>query len=129
MKISDEFIESAIEALTTVENSIVVNGQYSSVYKGYVSSLGASIIQAGLLPSIILFENSNSAEKPTKYLINAIQYVLSDKCGYNFNGTFSEYILAHLNNQRKILSDVEKVIIAIKLALRIFDANETMGEE
>lgn len=130
MKISNEYIESAVRALTTIDNPIVVNEEYSSVFKGYISSLGASIIQAGLLPSIILYENSPSAAEDKSKLIRAIQYVLSDRCNYHFNETFSKYIINHPTEQKKILSDVEKATIAIKLALRIFktDNNQNMEE-
>lgn len=128
MKISNEYIESAIKALTTIENPIVVNEEYKNVYKGYISSLGASIIQAGLLPSIILYENSPSATEDKRKLVNAIQYVLSDRCGYSFGGNFSRYIINY-PNQKQLLSDVERATIAIKLALRIFKSDDSKHAE
>lgn len=129
MKISDKLIASSVKALTDGGGSIVVDGKYNSVYKGYISTLGASIVQAGLLPSILFFENSSSSAQEKNKLIIAIKYVLADILGYQFDGKFSKYILEHPNCQRKILSDVEKVAVGLKLALRMFETNETIGEE
>lgn len=129
MKIEDRYIISAIAALTEVGEPIVDNNDiYSGVYKGYIASLGASIIQTGLLPSIILYENSPSAAEDKKKLIKAIQHILTAQCGYIFTGAFSRYII-QCPNQKKLLLDVEKALIAIKLALRIFKPNDNQEEE
>lgn len=52
MKISKKQIEYAIEALRA--NNIITNdNQYPKVFKGYISSFGAAVIQSGLIPAII----------------------------------------------------------------------------
>ena len=59
MKISKKQIEYAIEALRA--NNIITNdNQYPKVFKGYISSFGAAVIQSGLIPAIIFFENEDN---------------------------------------------------------------------
>lgn len=123
MKIEDKYIQTAINALT--EASIVDGeGFYKEVFKGYISGLGASIMQAGLLPTVIFYENSPASEADKSKLIAAIIHVLNTDFGYTINGRFSQYILANSKRkeQVKLLKDVEKAVVAIKLALRIFNA-------
>ena len=51
MKISKKQVEYAIEALRA--NNIITNdNQYPKVFKGYISSFGAAVIQSGLIPAI-----------------------------------------------------------------------------
>ena len=123
MKIEDKYIQTAINALT--EASIVDGeGFYKEVFKGYISGLGASIMQAGLLPTVIFYENSPASEADKSKLIAAIIHVLNTDFGYTINERFSQYILANSKRkeQVKLLKDVEKAVVAIKLALRIFNA-------
>ena len=53
MKTTAEDISLAKNALES--SHIIRNGQYQSVFGGYISSFGASLVQAGLLPTIIFF--------------------------------------------------------------------------
>lgn len=126
MKINNNHIQIAIEALTT--SAIVENEHYNSVFKGYVSGLGASIIQAGLLPSVILYENSPSSRDDKGKVIDAITYILVNQFHYTGleNTSLSSYILSkhHDFNEYKLLLDINDAIIAIKLALRMFNSRE-----
>lgn len=126
MKIKNEYIQKAVDALT--QSAIVVNEQYNSVFKGYISGLGASIIQAGLLPSVILYENSPSSRDDKGKIIKAIVYMLIHQ--FNYTGLegapLSTYILSEQRNgdEYKLLLDVNKALVAIKLALRMFNSQE-----
>lgn len=126
MKIKNEYIQTAIDALT--QSAIVVNEQYSSVFKGYISGLGASIIQAGLLPSVILYENSPSSKDDKGKVIDAIVYMLVHQFQYIGlkDTSLSNYIISeHLNgNEYKLLLDINEALVAIKLALRMFNSQE-----
>lgn len=126
MKIKNEYIQNAIDALT--QSAIVVNEQYNSVFKGYISGLGASIIQAGLLPSVILYENSPSSRDDKGKVIDAIVYMLVHQFQYTGleDTSLSNYIISeHLNgNEYKLLLDINEALVAIKLALRMFNSQE-----
>lgn len=125
MKIEDKYIKTAIDSLTKVKEPIVNNNIYKKVFKGYISELGASIMQAGLLPSIIFYENSQSAQQDKKKLISAIIYILNTDFGYEISVDLSLYILrlSSAGEKIKLLKDVEKAAVAIKLALRIFKSD------
>lgn len=126
MKIKNEHIQIAIEALAT--SAIVVKEQYKSVFKGYISGLGASIIQAGLLPSVILYENSPSSRDDKGKVINAIVYMLVNQFKYTGleNTTLSKYIMSEQSkgNGYKLLLDINEALVSIKLALRMFNSQE-----
>ncbi|MBL7786757.1 MAG: hypothetical protein JNM36_12685 [Chitinophagales bacterium] len=90
-----------------------------SGYNGYIASLGASIIQMGLLPTIAVFsnENANTQEKRPE-LLKAIEQVLKIKGGL-FNA-----VLACQGDRQKSLVLKKAIInasIAIKLSLRTFE--------
>lgn len=131
MRIKESWIISAIEALTTGPHPIVNEEEFNEVYKGYISNFGASIVQMGLLPTVIFYENSPSAAADKNRLIIAIQFVLSQQFSYDFPAetTLSAYIMNHLNNKLQILSDIEKSAVAIKLALRIFNPRQNEEED
>lgn len=126
MKIKNEYIQKAVEALT--QSAIVVNEGYNSVFKGYISGLGASIIQAGLLPSVILYENSPSSRDDKGKVIDAIVYMLVHQFKYTGleNTTLSKYILSeqYNGNGYKLLLDINEALVSIKLALRMFNSQE-----
>ena len=80
MKISKKQIEYAIEALRA--NNIITNdNQYPKVFKGYISSFGAAVIQSGLIPAIIFFENEdNDANADRHKIIGVLKDIKSDSC-------------------------------------------------
>ncbi len=128
MRIKDEYIVTAMAALT-VGSRLVTDNKYLQVYKGYISALGASIMQAGLLPSVILYENSPSSEADKSELINAIVYFLNNQFTtpeghrrYSINSDLSTYILGLKDYQakRQLLNDIEIAVVSIKMALRTY---------
>lgn len=125
MKIKDSLINTAIQALldsdiiTLNSNGIQI---YPKEFKGYISSFGASMIQSGLLPAVIFYENSENASADRALFIRAIILVLNRELGYNIDEDelFSTYIRNHQDNKSKLTADVNKAAIALKLALRVF---------
>ena len=111
-------------AKTALENShIVRNGQYESVFNGYISSFGASLVQAGLLPTIIFFENDSDA-KDRPLVIEALKKMM----GIDKNTTMASYILGKNEgtdirrcDDTVFVQDVVRCMTAMKLALRMFD--------
>lgn len=125
MKLKDKLIIDAISALE--KSKIVKDGQYESEYKGYISSFGASIVQSGLLPAVIFYENSSRAKSEKKKLINAIMRILKAQEGIysvlspnNENQLLSAFIIDNPDSKKEIKRDVNAAAVALKLAIRTF---------
>ena len=101
------YIPSAINALE--ELKIVTNGSVPKEFNGYISSFGASVRQAGLLATILFYDNanSNSQEDRTK-VIRALEKITGDSLNKNTKTT------------PLLRAKVEDAAIALKLALRTF---------
>ena len=129
MKIKDEMINKAVDALQST--GIVVGGLYSKEFKGYISSFGAAVIQSGLLPAVIFYEDNGNSDEERSLLIRAIVVILNDEMGYNIQSAFSEFIRINDRNKQKLTEDVSKAAVSLKLALRIFEKrdNEKQNEE
>lgn len=124
MKTTSQEIESAKRAIT--ESQIVDrNNTYPSAFNGYISSFGASLVQAGLLPTIIFFERRDSgAMEDRPKVIKALKMML----GIGGNVAMANYILGKEDNVSVRRCDdpiyVNKVVramTAMKLALRMFN--------
>jgi CRISPR-associated protein Cmr5 len=123
MKIENQTIEYAVEALNDAE--IVKDNSYSKAFKGYISSLGAAIIQSGLLPAMIFFENTESGADADRHkVIEAVKTVVNKKRDENekITTTLSKYILEHPEDTG-LLSEITNAATALKLTLRIYKAN------
>ena len=122
MKISKEQIEYAIEALRA--NNIITNdNQYPKVFKGYISSFGAAVIQSE--------DNDANADRHKisgvlKDIINAIrqQYTVTDatilvSSQIPANYSMAQYIIEH-GNTDQLLKEITEAAVAMKLALRMY---------
>lgn len=119
MKITAQEIANAQSALT--QNGIVSkDGKYSKEFNGYISSFGASLVQAGLLPTIIFFENKDaSTEKDRSLVISALKQLL----GIVDKPSMAKYIVEKKNNDQVFINDVARAMTAMKLALRMYEKN------
>ncbi len=124
----EEMIPNAIAIIESV--NIAHNGGVDSVYKGYISSFGASIIQSSLLSTVIFFESEGSEEGDRKLVPKAMLELLKKQGKINTQqNIFSEYILEVKRNypadfetkMRKLKKDLTEVSIALKIALRTFN--------
>jgi CRISPR-associated protein Cmr5 len=85
----DKYLPFAFEAITNINLGTVAKpkkltdgANISKVYKGYISSLGANIIQAGLKTAIYFYEAKESGSSGNKQLITAsIHYILEKNNG------------------------------------------------
>ena len=116
MKITSNEIAKAQDALT--EQGIVSpDGKFDSVFNGYISSFGASLVQAGLLPTFIFFENEDSAAQERYRIIRALKQVLDIET----QATLAEYIIQEeLANDQPFINQVARAMTAMKLALRMY---------
>ena len=139
MKIDIEWVTTAQDAL--IESGIVSNGSYPQAFKGYISSLAATIAQMGLIPALKNFENDNKdcyqekqvdnnkddsqeeqadnnrktqADNNRAHLIHALYYILLKK----------DILKSNTNNQIDVYY-INKALVALKLAIRLYKKDET----
>lgn len=121
MKTTANDIANARIALERSE--IIRNGQYESVFSGYISSFGASLVQAGLLPTIIFFEKEDSEAKERPLVIKALKIMM------NIDSTsMASYVLNTDNgsalrrcDDNAFIQDVVRCMTSMKLALRMYN--------
>lgn len=119
MKTTAEEIRKAEEALKT---SGIVNekGNYDSEFKGYISGFGASLVQAGLLPTVIFYEADSEDAKKRKNLIVALKKMLGIDAGQ-----LARFILERGKaNDQPFINKVAQAMVALKLALRMYNKIE-----
>ena len=108
----EQYIPKAIDVL---ENTFP-SGVIPSAYNGYISSFGASVLQSGLLPTLALYESTNSSAKENKeYLTYIIFQILTDR---KDDISLLRYVLD--NNQDILKPKIMDIAIAIKLSIRTF---------
>lgn len=121
---STKYIQKIIPtAIQAAEEHLVNNGKISSEFNGYISSFGASIISAGLLPSIIFYSQQGESKERQK-IIAAIEQILRTH-GYPDIHLLRkvEELFKGENKQAEINRLTEKIFdaaIALKLAIRTF---------
>ena len=131
----EKYISSALEAVTTLLAQPDKSGDKTIVfeeYDGYAASFGASIITAGLLPTVSFYTNVHKKEKkkedeekkPRRYkMLTALSHILRSN-GYNIE-TGETALLDYINTDqrrtnKRLKSDIVAYSIALKLALRNF---------
>lgn len=114
-----KWIISADEALKEAE-IVTENMSFPSVYKGYISSFGASIIQSGLVAAAAFFEKEDTDSDASRYaVVKAVILLLQkrgilEKDGPAEECSLSEYALTSAVK----LKDVDRAIASLKIALR-----------
>lgn len=95
-------------------------------FKGYISSFGASIVQSGLLSTVVFYESvdTNSIRNRrilTKLILNVIvEYKKNDEL--NKYEKLQNYILDFKDTKiNSIKEEIVNAAIAIKLAIRVFE--------
>ncbi len=117
------------QALYTVrENEDYKNG-VPKEFKGYISQLGASIIQSGLIPSVAFFENADKqANRERSYLLKVI-FKMIDRNAFDKDNSFLEYLLNNKDREKYLREEVMNICIALKLALRSFPEDKSKNEK
>lgn len=121
----DHFLPMAFEAIKKVklekQGFIDENGSIAKEYKGYISSLGANIVQAGVRAALTFYEAKETGSKSDRRLVNtAIKFILSKK--ELQIDEFSDFKLTELlkgDIQQKAL-EIMDAATALKLALRTY---------
>lgn len=138
MKIEPSWIISADEVLKSDYIKIVKCPtserpyyHYQSVYKGYISSFGASIVQSGLVAAAAFFEKKDSdADENRCAVVNAVIEVLKKQGKLTENiASLSVYALQHKDNNGKLLKNIDKAVAALKLAIRQYEGIKSKKDE
>lgn len=116
MKIDSKKIEQAQKALKS-SKIVDAEGQYDKEFKGYISSFGASVAHAGLLPTIIFFEAESEQAKERKKVITALVKMLKIDDSKPLSKSILEGTIA---NDKTLLCTVTESMVALKLALRLY---------
>jgi len=103
----EDYIPKAIATLEKQE--IAKNGSVPKEFNGYISSFGASVRQAGLLATILFYDNVNSnAQEDRTKVIRALEQITGNTLNKTTKATPA------------LRANVEDAAIALKLALRTF---------
>lgn len=128
MRAVEKLISSAIIA---VERKMADRGIVNKAYKGYISALGAGIIQSGLLPTLAMYKGNEESDKKkaeTGHLLSAIYAVVKSK--YNpkpVEENLFDFALTKMqqpDKRQEVITEIMDASIAIKLAIRTFKLEE-----
>ena len=136
MKINQQKIEKAVGVLEALRDSDYETA-FPKEMKGDISSFGASIIQAGLLPSVLFFSEGKHTDRPKKSeeedtkvrrakLMKVVFDVLelSDHAVHNATPRpLLNYVRLNLNGTAA-LDNITEAALAVKVALRAFKFSE-----
>lgn len=133
MIINQQKVEKAVKVLENLQ--AVYNGVFPKEMKGDISSFGASIIQAGLLPSVLFFSEGNHREKPKKdgdedtkvrraklmkVVFDMLEVPDPDISKYSGDRPLLDYVRQNLSNSTTALDNITEAALAVKVALRAF---------
>lgn len=122
MKINSDLIEKADNALRTT-NIVSENGTYDNRFKGYISSFGASIVQSGLLPTVIFYEKEETGEaKDRPKVVQALIAMLNNNQSGD-NPRIPEKLSKYIIDKKcgnEFIEEVTDCMVAMKLALRMY---------
>lgn len=121
-QITETEIETAIQAIK--DSGIAKEAdklEVPSEFKGYISSFGASVIQSGILPALIFFEDKGGASEDRTKLLKAIMFMKGWAKKDDKNISLVEYYKNEPTSGKDLVeSQILQSAIAIKLALRTF---------
>ena len=135
----NKLIPEAIKAIK--KSKMAENNVVPKEFKGYISSMGASILQTGLLATISFYANDSGKNADSSYLLDAIHrlinptyktdnfklitYVINRSKKTEINDT--NIGVEHLDFDKLYLveEEITDVLIALKLALRTYKLSQS----
>lgn len=136
MKQVNSWLSNANKAIQ--QHIIEKPGKINSLYKGYVSSLGAMIIQNGLSAALAI--NMKSDDKLRNKMVESIAFILnsSGKITYSSKGNYTGQTLLNesctadkdndIRKLRLLKNDVLDAATALKLMMRTYEFVEIKNE-
>lgn len=118
-------LENKKDGRTFLQGFINDNGKIPKVYKGYISSLGANIIQAGVKTAVYFYEAKEGKGEGDKMLItSAIRFMLNES--EPKPEKYNEYKLSEklkaldAHSLQNLSLQIMDAATALKLALRTY---------
>ncbi|OPZ79095.1 MAG: CRISPR-associated protein (Cas_Cmr5) [Alphaproteobacteria bacterium ADurb.Bin438] len=140
MLISDKINNLVPKAMEAIRKVGIANNDdvVAKEFEGYIASFGPNIIQSGLLPTLIFFQNTSGKKKDSSLWLDAIRYVMSNGAEKN---NLTKHVIKHCRKQvvegdnyqladmdQSKLNAMEKeillIVAALKLAVRTFTIKE-----
>ncbi|MCL6102241.1 MAG: hypothetical protein M1292_07075 [Bacteroidetes bacterium] len=118
MKINDKYLEAAQVVLATNAGGLIENGKVPSVYNGYVSAFGGSMVQPGLYATVISYYTDAKKAKIADLIFEIYKIENSTTAGQI--SQFLEFIEPNRRN-RQVRNNIAQSVIALKLVLRTFN--------
>lgn len=127
MKTDSNWIENACQVLADTR-IVTCNNTFPKEFKGYISSFAATVIQSGLLPALIIYENKDSDSAAKRHLLpKAIMELMKkfDLIPQNVSGykSLSDMYsnLSDKDDKVRFLNSIDKATTAIKMAIRMYE--------
>jgi hypothetical protein len=122
MKVTDKYIDDAVEASLHYLN--VTNNEISKEYKSDISSMGAAMINAGVLTTLKYYEISPSAGSDDDENAHARRNNVIKALCYTLTGNDEETLLSNWYNRqsdkRQAARQMMNAAIALKLSIRCY---------
>lgn len=127
MKTDSNWIETACQVLADTR-IVTCNNTFPKEFKGYISSFAATVIQSGLLPALIIYENKDSDSAAKRHLLPKAILELMKKfdlipqnvSGYkSLSDMYSK--LSDKDDKVRFLHSIDKATTAIKMAIRMYE--------
>ncbi len=117
MKVNDKYLTAAYKVLGANAGGLLAGGRIPSVYNGYVSAFGGSMVQPGFYPAVLSYY---SDEKKGK--IAELIYKIYQEAEFPATRVFPSFLdFAEANsNSRQVRNNIAQSVIALKLVLRTF---------
>lgn len=118
----NELIPKALQAIKDSNMANAAN-EVENEYKGYIASMGASIIQSGLIATLAFYSNeqSQAKDKRSKLLITIMKLIDPES-----TQRLLDFVLITTNQGGnkaevdKFEKSISNALVALKLALRTF---------
>lgn len=111
------------KALEAVPNAEIPNArnEIDEAYNGAIASLGASLIQMGLLPTLAVYAADDKKDKADKKkLMKAILLTLGRPEADGRALLVSASQLQHQSEKNRLIQDINDASVALKLVIRTF---------
>jgi CRISPR-associated protein Cmr5 len=118
----DQDIPKAIDALKKYK--VVEGGAYPKQFNGYISAFGASVMQAGLLPTVVFYSSDSRAEENRSQLLCVLREMLApapNGDGWRAADLYAIVAASSGQDRRRLEDRILGKAIAVKLALRLFE--------
>lgn len=117
MKINNKYILSAQDVLGANAGGLLENDKVPSIYNGYISSFGGSMVQIGLYATVLTY-----SEDVKKKIIAELVFNIYKEQNLLNPGDEDDFLHFVRNNQgnRQVRNNIAQAVIALKLVLRTF---------